>query len=165
MDYVLREIKQHRSDKTDAKNLLPLSECFKFDGFNQNSVNKKQLSKIVQLCETTTTAINATWSRDYYSTEEKYTISQSLKDNLVFEIQKMKINEHTMYVLISYTDSKKYAHISKLLFFALFNYKNNVIIEMMSNLHRNNTYIQESKNGDIDIYGIKFKQHGGNNIE
>ena len=77
----------------------------------------------------------------------------------------MKINEHTMYSLIGYIDMKKYAHISKLLFFALFNYKNNVIIDMMQKLNRHDTYIQESPAGEIDIYGIKFKQCGGMTIE
>ena len=127
MDYLLREINQYRSDKVKIVDLIPLCECFRFDDFNLNSVNKKQVAKIIKMCETTTSSINAVWSKDYYTVEEKYILTSQYKENLVFEIQKMKINIHTMFSLIEHTDMKKYSHISKLLFYALFNYKNNEI--------------------------------------
>lgn len=165
MDYLLREINQYRSEKTDISELIPLSECFRFGGFNQNSVNKKQVNKIIKMCETTTSSINAVWSKDYYSTEEKYILTSQYKDNLVFDIQKLKINIHTMFSLIEHTDMKKYSHISKLLFYALFNYKNNEIIEIMTKLNPSNSYIAEDKDGDIELYGIHFKRYGGTIIE
>ena len=161
MDYLLREVNKYRSDKTNANELLPLSHCFKFDGFSPNSVNKKQVTKIIKMCETTTSSINAVWSKDYYTSEEKYALTAQYKDNLVFDIQRLKINIHTMYSLIEHTDMKKYSHISKLLFFVLFNYKNNEIIEIMTKLKPSNTYIDKSLDGDIELYGIKFKRYGG----
>lgn len=163
MDYVLREINQYRSEKTDMSELIPLSECFRFDDFNSNSVNKKQVNKIIKMCETTTSSINAVWSKDYYSTEEKYLLTSRYKENLVFDIQKLKINIHTMFSLIEHTDMKKYSHISKLLFYVLFNYKNNDIIEIMTKLNPSNSYIAEDKDGEIELYGIHFKRYGGNN--
>lgn len=165
MDYLLREINQYRSKKTDMGELIPLSECFRFDDFNQNSVNKKQVNKIIKMCETTTSSINVVWSKDYYSTEEKYILTSQYKDNLVFDIQKLKINTHTMFSLIEHTDMKKYSHIPKLLFYALFNYKNNEIIEIMTKLNPSTSYIAEDKDGDIELYGIHFKRYGGIIIE
>ena len=165
MDYLLREINQYRSKKTNMSESIPLSECFRFCDFNSNSVNKKQVNKIIKMCETTTSSINAVWSKDYYSIEEKYILTSQYKDNLVFDIQKLKINIHTMFSLIEHTDMKKYSHISKLLFYALFNYKNNEIIEIMTKLNPSNSYIVEDKNGDIELYGIHFKRHGGTIIE
>lgn len=165
MDYVLREINQYRSEKTDMSELIPLSECFRFDDFNSNSVNKKQVNKIIKMCETTTSSINAVWSKDYYSTEEKYLLTSRYKENLVFDIQKLKINIHTMFSLIEHTDMKKYSHISKLLFYVLFNYKNNDIIEIMTKLNPSNSYIAEDKDGEIELYGIHFKRYGGTIIE
>lgn len=84
MDYLLREVNQYRSDKTKIDNFIPLSECFRFSDFNTNSVNWKQINKIVKMCESTTCAINAVWSKEYYSVEEKYLLSQRYKDDLVF---------------------------------------------------------------------------------
>lgn len=77
----------------------------------------------------------------------------------------MKINKHTIFILVTYIDIKKYSHISKLLFFILFNYEYNQISELMSKVSSSKTYIQESDNGEIDLYGIKFKRFGGNIIE
>lgn len=165
MDYLLREINQYRSEKVKLEELLPLCECFRFDEFNQNSVNKKQVSKIIKMCETTTSSINAVWAKDYYTTEEKYVLTSQYKDNLVFDIQKLKINIHTMFSLIEHIDMKKYSHISKLLFFALFNYENNEIMEIMTKLNPSNSYIVEDKDGDIELYGIHFKRYGGTIIE
>ena len=165
MDYLLHAINKYRSSKTNANDLIPLSECFKFPDFNQNSVNKKQLKRIVQMCETAVSSINAVWSKEYYTNEEKYLLTSRYKENLVFEIQNLKINKHTLYVLISYTDMKKYSRISKLLFYILFNYKNDLIIEIMTNLNSSGSYIYECKDGDLDLYGIKFKRYGGNVID
>lgn len=165
MDYLLKEINQYRSDKVKLEELLPLCECFRFDGFNQNSVNKKQVSTIIKMCETTTSSINAVWAKDYYSTEEKYILTSQYKDNLVFDIQKLKINIHTMFSLIEHIDMKKYSHISKLLFFVLFNYENNEIMEIMTKLNPSNSYIAEDNDGDIELYNIRFKRYGGTIIE
>lgn len=165
MDYLLREINQYRSEKVTIDELMPLCECFRFDEFNPNSVNKKQVNKVIKMCETTTSSINAVWSKDYYTTEEKYILTSQYKDNLVFDIQKMKINIHTMFSLIEHIDMKKYSRISKLLFFVLFNYKNNEIIEIMTKLNPSNSYITEDKDGDIKLYDINFKRYGGMIIE
>lgn len=165
MDYLLREINQYRSDKTDASNFLPLSECFRFGDYSPNSVNWKQTNRIVQMCETANSSINAVWAKDYYTVEEKYILTQRYKDDLVFDIQKMKMNKHTLFMLITLTDAKKYAHISKLLFFVLFNYKNDLIVEIMTDLNPSNSYICENENGELELYGIHFKRCGGNIIE
>lgn len=165
MDYLLKEINQYRSNKTDVSKLIPLSKCFRFDEYNPNSVNKKQINKIVQLCETTASAINAVWAKDYYTTEEKYTLTAQYKDDLVFEIQSIKLNNHTMLSLIERIDMAKYSHISKLLFYALFNYDNSTIVDIMKQLDKPTSYIEENNNGEIDLYGIRFKRYGGMIIE
>lgn len=160
MDYLLKRIRQYRSSKTDGKNFLPLSQCFFFPDFRSSSVNWKQIHKMVDLCESALLAIQAIWSKEYYSIEEKYTLQKSCKEELVFEMEKMKMNKHTLFTLITYIDAKKYSSISKLLFFILFHYKNNQIIEIMAQCHAPASYIKESKNGEIDLYGIKFTRGG-----
>lgn len=165
MDYLLREINRYRSKKTDTSKSIPLSACFEFPDFNSNSVNRKQTNKIVQMCEITISAINAVWSKEYYTVEEKYLLTQRYKEDLVFSIQKMKINKHTLYVLITFTDMKKYSRISKLLFYILFNYENELLIELMTELNPSSSYIKEEVNGDISLYGINFKRYGGISVE
>lgn len=165
MDYLLKEINQYRSTKTSAKNFVSLSSCFKFEEFRPNSVNWKQINKIIHMCETTTTALNTIWSQEYYTNEEKYILSNNYKENLIFEINRMKINPHTMYILLTYTDDKKHSHVSKLLFYLLFHYKNSTLIQIMKSLSPSTSYIKECSDGELELHGIKFKRYGGNTIE
>ncbi len=165
MDYLLKELNRYRSSKTNASNFIPLSACFQFETFHPGSVNWKQISKITKMCESAVTAINAIWSQESYTGEEKYLLSGRYKECLISHIDKMKINTHTMYVLLTYIDDKKHSHISKLIFYLLFHYKNNVLIEIMKNLNPSDSYIQECDDGELDLYGIKFKRYGGNTYE
>ena len=164
MDYLLREVNRYRSEKTNAKDFIPLSSCFKCDSFKENSVNKKQIKKIIQLCESTTSAMNAVWNKEYYTKQEKLLINENYKNTLVFEVHQMKMNKHTLYRLLTLMDNKKYSHISKLIFYVLFNFKNETLIDMMIEMKPATSYIVQIKHGDADIelYGMKFKKCGGN---
>ena len=117
------------------------------------------------MCESTHCAISSVWLKEYDTPEEKYLSTRQLKDDLLFNIQKMKINKHTLYVLITFTDMKKYSPISRLLFSTLFNYKNQLLIELMSELNASHSYIREAPDGEIDLYGIRFKRYHLNEEE
>ena len=76
----------------------------------------------------------------------------------------MKMNKHTLFKLLGLIDNKKYTHISKIIFYVLFNFKNETLIEMMIEMKPATSYIIQADCGDADIelYGIKFKKCGGN---
>lgn len=161
MDYLLKEISRYRSDKTDASDFISLSECFRFQSFHQSSVNWKQISKIVKMCEIAKTSINAVWAKEFYDNNEKHFLANRYKEDLVLKIHSMNINKHTLFTLLTYIDNKKYSHISSLIFYVLFNYKNHTLLEIMSELKQPLSYISECSNGDIELYGITFKRYGG----
>ncbi len=165
MDYLLRETNRYRSRKSKGSEFIPLSECFRFPGFNSHSVNRKQTKQIVDLCEAALSAIRAVWSKEYYTGEEKYNLAQQYRDELAANIHKMKINPHTLFTLITFTDMKKYASIHKLLFDVLFHYRNQTILEIMEQLDKPCSYIKECADGDIHLYGIPFKRFGGRSHE
>ena len=152
-------------DISSSREFIPLSECFRFPGFNSHSVNRKQTKQIVDLCEASLSAIRAVWSKEYYTGEEKYILAQQYRDELAANIHKMKINPHTLFTLITFTDMKKYAPIHKLLFDVLFHYRNQTILEIMEQLDKPCSYIKECADGDIHLYGIPFKRFGGRSHE
>ena len=165
MDFLLEELTHYRSKKTKTADLLPLSECFRFPDFQPNSVNRKQTSRIVSLCEDTVSAIQAVWSKDYYTAEEAYTLTQAYKDDLAGQIQKMKLNQHTLFTLITFTDKKKYVRIARLLFYILFHYENAAIIDLMKQSRTPVSYIKEDPQGKLKLYGIPFQRYGGDALE
>ena len=161
MDYLLREVNRYRSDKSKGSNFTSLASCFKLKDFNENSVNWKQVKSIIRMCETCVSSINAVWEKEYYSNQEKMILSNNYKESLVSDVQSYKVNKHTLYQLILSLDNRKYSHASKLLFYVLFNFKNETLIEMMIDMKPATSYIAQNKNGDLELYGIKFKKYGG----
>lgn len=61
-----------------------------------------------------------------------------------------------MYRLLWNLDLQKNSPIKNLLFYILFNYKNDTLIELLSYYDRINTFLIEDKNGEIVIYNRKF---------
>ena len=74
----------------------------------------------------------------------------------MYEINRMKINEHTMYRLLWTLDEQKNSSVKNILFYLLFNYKNDILTDLLNQYDRINTYLIEDKNGEIIIYNRKF---------
>lgn len=70
----------------------------------------------------------------------------------------MKINEHTMYRLLKKIEDKKNIYIKNLLFYVLFNYKNDILTAILAQYDKINTYLYEDKEGEIQVYGINFSK-------
>ena len=77
---------------------------------------------------------------------------------LLYEINRMKINQHTMYRLLKSLESKANSSIKNLLFYILFNYKNDILTSILNQYDRIDTFLYEDENGKIDVYGTKFSK-------
>ena len=77
---------------------------------------------------------------------------------LLYEINRIKINQHTMYRLLKNIESKEHSSIKNLLFYILFNYKNDILTSILNQYDRVNTFLYEDENGNIDVYGTKFSK-------
>ena len=155
MDYILQEILRSKAAKSKASDFLPFSSCFEFPGFQKDLVNKKQVKKITGLCYETVGRISAIWLSEFYSGEEKAALAEQEKELLYYEIGRLKINPHTLYRLITYTDRQEYAKISKLLFYVIFHCTGTAPGILMSRLKRPGTYLVKDDSGDLDLYGIR----------
>ena len=78
------------------------------------------------------------------------------KEDLLYEINRMKISTHTMYRLLWHLDSQRNSGIKNMLFYVLFNYKNDILTELLNQYDRINTFLIEDKDGEIVIYNRKF---------
>lgn len=156
MDYLHACMKNKRSSRSKGSCFLKLSDIFKPSDFSNDLVNKKQVTRILQLAEDTNKYIKAISSGYDYTNEERYLHIQNAKDDLLFEVNRMKINEHSMYRLLWNLDNNKNSAIKNLLFFILFNYKNDTLTQMLNEYPRIDTFLEPSKNGEISIYGFNF---------
>ena len=71
--------------------------------------------------------------KDNLSYKERRFLIDNAKMDLLYELNKKKINESTMYRLLWHLEKKENAEIRNLLFYLLFNYKNSVLKNILSN--------------------------------
>ncbi len=158
MDYLHICIGQKRSGKSKGNSFLPLSCIFKPSGYDKDLVNKKQVCKIIHMAEKTAGYNRMVSNNRSLSREEKYQYIQQSKENLLYEINRMKINSHTMYRLLWNLDNNKNSSIKNLLFYILFNYKNDILTEILSHYRKVKNFLIEDEKGEICIYNCNFSK-------
>ena len=156
MDYLHSCVSKKRSSKSKGSDFLPLYEIFKPDDYDKNKVRKPQINKIIELANTTLSYIQIIIQNPCLTGDEKRFYSINAKEELLYEINRMKINEHTIYRLLYRLETQESISVKNILFYILFNYKNNVLTNLLNNYNRINTYLTEDKHGEIIVYGRKF---------
>ena len=158
MDVLHVCIGNNRSSKSKGSDFLPISEIFKPLDYDKNKVVKSQISKIIELAENTLAYNKMIAQSNCLISEEKHLHIVKAKEDLLYEINRMKISAHTMYRLLWNLDSQKNSGIKNLLFYILFNYKNDILTEMLNQYDRINTFLIEDTDGEIVIYNRKFSK-------
>lgn len=156
MDLLHMCVTNKRSSKSKGSNFLPLSEIFKPLDYDKNKVVKPQIAKIIELAENTLAYNKMIAQNSCLTSEEKHLHILRSKEDLLYEINRMKISTHTMYRLLWHLDSQKNSGIKNMLFYVLFNYNNDILTELLNQYNRINTFLIEDKDGEIVIYNRKF---------
>lgn len=156
MDLLHSCIGNRRSSKSKGSNFLSLAEIFKPLDYDKNKVHKQQVTKIIEMAENTYTYNQMIVQNSCLTSEEKHIHIVRAKEDLLYEINRMKINEHTMYRLLWTLDEQKNSSTRNLIFYLLFNYKNEILTDLLKQYNRINTYLVEDKDGEIIIYNRKF---------
>lgn len=155
MDYLHACINKNRSGKSMGSGFLSVADIFKPKDFDKDFVNKKQVAKIVHMANETSNYIKmVSCNPSFY--EDRCYYRNRARMELLYEINRMKINQYTMYRLLKSLESKDNSSIKNLLF--LFNYKNEILTSILTQYGRTGTFLYEDKNGEIDLYGIKFSK-------
>ena len=157
MDYLHNFINQSRSAKSMGSGFLSIADIFRPENFDKNLVNKKQIAKIIHMANETSDYIKmVSCNPSFY--EDRCYYRKRAKMELLYEINRIKINQHTMYRLLKNIESKEHSSIKNLLFYILFNYKNDILTSILNQYDRVNTFLYEDENGNIDVYGTKFSK-------
>ena len=156
MDLLHSCIGNKRSSKSKGSNFLSFAEIFRPLDYDKNKVHKQQVAKIIELAEKTYVYNQMIAQNSCLTGEEKYIHIVRAKEDLLYEINRMKINKHTMYRLLRNLDEQKNSSTRNLLFYLLFNYKNKILTDLLKQYNRINTYLIEDKDGEIVIYNRNF---------
>lgn len=156
MDYLHTCIGNKRASKAKGSSFLSLADIFKPLDYDKNKVNKKQLCKIIDLAKNTYSYNQTIAQNSCMDNEEKHIHIVNAKEDLLYEINRMKINGHTMYRLLRNLETEGNSSIKNLLFYILFNYTNEILANILKQYNRINTLLIEDNNGEIVIYNRKF---------
>lgn len=156
MDLLHTCIGNKRSSKSKGRDFLQLSEIFRPLDYDKNKVHKQQVSKIIEMAENTYAYNQMIAQNACLTSEERHIHIVRAKEDLLYEINRMKINEHTMYRLLWTLNGEKNSSTRNLLFYLLFNYKNEIMTDLLKQYNRISTYLIEDKDGEIVIYNRKF---------
>lgn len=155
MDYLHNCMSGKRSDKSKGSSFLSISDIFKPDNYDWNLVNKRQINKIIKFAEDTEKYIK-TIAFSSLPVEDRNLFIQKAKENLLYDINRLKLNKHTMYRLLWNLDRQKNSSIKNLLFYTLFNYKNEILTDILGQYNKVTTFLSQDSNGEIVIYGHKY---------
>lgn len=156
MDILHTCIGNKRSSKSKGRDFLQLSEIFKPIDYDKNKVVKHQINRILEMAEKTFAYNQMIAQNSCLSNDEKHIHITKAKEDLLYEINQMKISTHTMYRLLWNLDLQKNSSIKNMLFYILFNYRNDVLINILHQYDRINTYLIEDTDGEIIIYNRRF---------
>lgn len=157
MDYLHNCINQNRSGKSMGSGFLSIADIFKPKDYDKDLVNKKQVTKIIHMTDETSNYIKMVSCNPSFYEDCCYYRNRARLE-LLYDINRIKINQHTMYRLLKNLDGKNNSSIKNLLFYILFNYKNDILISILNQYDKVSTFLYEDENGEIDVYGTKFSK-------
>lgn len=167
MDYLEEILDSKKRVRTSRKSTtVPLSDLLN-KNIDRTKANKKQILSILDRVENDNKALRTLWlsADDDESKEEVFKATGYIKEALVNYIQSLKMNKETMATLI-YRLSKDYSHASKgnslteygrLLLTALYEGHKIIFLEALNLGKENITVLEADDDGNIDIYGKKYK--------
>lgn len=157
MDYLHNCMHGKRSGKSKGSSFLYISDIFKPNDYDRNLVDKRHVKKIIQLAEYTEKYIK-TVAFSSLPVEDRNLLIQKAKENLLYDINELKLNKHTMYRLLWNLDREENSSIKNLLFYTLFNYKNETLTDILGQYDKVNTFLSENPDGEIVIYEHRFSK-------
>lgn len=157
MDYLHNCMYGKRSGKSKGSCFLSISDIFKPNDYDRNLVDKRHVKKIIQLAEDTEKYIK-TVVFSSLPVEDRNLFIQKAKENLLYDINKLKLNKHTMYRLLWNLDRQENSSIKNLLFYVLFNYKNELLTDILCQYDKIKTFLIKDPNGEIVIYEHRYSK-------
>lgn len=159
MDFLYQCINRRRAKKAKGSDFMPISNIFRPDNYCESSVNYRQVKSIIEESILIKSYIKAVWNNHDLSDEEKHLLTVETKVNFKKYVDDLKLNTHTIYYLISRTDTEKYSDIRRLIFVTLFHYHNEVVTELINSIKPHTTFLKQDSLGEICIYGINFSKN------
>lgn len=147
---------------TNRTNTIDVNEILMIDEYDMNDADRKQIEKIKEIINKLNKNIKAIRANVQRDKKQDVLLIQDLKEEAIDRIKKMKISIVTILCIFNriYSKNNRDKEISKykiLLLSTLWKTKKDVMINCFKKLADDDIEeLQENKNGDIEVWGIKY---------
>lgn len=154
MDYLINIMKNaNRTTKKKYDNSkVPLYELFK--EVEKGRKDSRQIYKINEMIATYKKENNRLWSDKNIKNTEKYFTSLEMKEKLLNDISKIKINEVTIYRILKNISNTS----QRMMIGILFNIYQDKFLTLIKKKKREIFNLYMEQNGKIKIYNLEFNQ-------
>lgn len=118
--------------RKQKENFTLFSNVFIPINYDSSSINKRQLKDIRKMCKSYVDKRKAIWSNDVSEIEEKRISNERIRDDIIYEVSLLSLNETTTYELIKTMDMDKYKDIKGILSYLLFQIDNKSMNELLN---------------------------------
>lgn len=157
MDYVMQIVNGYRSP-TLLGDFLPILKMIEFSDFDSRKVDYAQVNEVLRLIKKYVSSSNYLWDKADDPEINKYQIYMGYKAQLIHDINKIKLNKHTLYTLLKTLDSDEHKSIRGYLITILFNIKNSAAYELIVDSNGGISLLNECSDGDIQLYDLKYQK-------
>jgi hypothetical protein len=151
MDYLSSIMNdKSRCDRKQKEDYILFSNVFIPINYDSNSANWKQIKSIRDMSYNYIKKRKAIWSNDDYELTEKLLMNDRIKEELLYFISNISINETTIYELIKTIDMDKYSEIKTTMMMVLF-CSYNKSLELLLNYLKKDKEIRQYSH-----FGVEF---------
>lgn len=161
MDYLISSVNSFRAarrGKVKQNEFIEFSEMINKDLLDYGQINYKQIKQITALVDKMTADIATIYSDTKNIDSVKHNDADAVRQECVEKIGKMAINPSTMITMLRTLEKPEHAHHKKIIMYILFSYPNTSFFDVLIKSKQPISHIEECSDGNISIYGVKFKE-------
>jgi len=162
MDYLqacvnkFNNLRTYASEKTE---FLPFSSVVEQKKFNYDKVYDKVVYEILSGVENINNCRLAIYQNNNLTSDEKYQQFSEIRQDFINNVGQWDFNQDTMIALLKSIEKEENKKYYSLIFYTLFGYPNTSFYNVIKNSSEEITSIQPDEDGNITIYGRRFKEY------
>lgn len=155
MDYLQKHLNKFRFEKS-SNTYLPFVSILNKDNFNSSYIKYDQIERIFNLISDTRKEIQSIYESENLDKNEKFLLSNEVRQSCVEYIDTIKISYSTMYWILYLMNDPQHKKLTNSLFSILFGTPNKSFFEAIKKSKEKLPILIENPLGDIDLYGLKY---------
>ena len=155
MDYLMQVMDKYRAP-TVKKEFLPILNVFDFPEYDLRKVDYGQIHTILDHINEYRRNVEKLFTNPDDPEVDKHETYMAYGADLVCRINKIMLNQHTLFNLLKMLDKEENKPIRGYLITILFNIKNSAAFEFVSSNAKPVDYLEETPDGEIQIYHYRY---------